>query len=718
MSKIRIGNDIDITWTLKNSAGEPYILDGRDIRIELNVGNKKVKIPEIQTYDNVVRFVYYGKDQKLIGNYIIKYIENDGLPDMVTFDEKDAFELVDHSWQAVDEGEGEGIQTEYITIASEINAKQGPKGDKGDKGDQGDSAYQIAVEHGYVGTEEEWLASLKGDKGDTGPQGPQGPQGEPGVVPVATEINSQSTNDYVAGAKAVYDFAQPREQGKGLSTEDYTTAEKTKLGALPNNSDLQTSLGGKTDKVSGGTENDFVALDSNGNIKDSGKKASDFATASQGVKADSAVQPSDLATVATSGSYNDLSDKPTIPSAQIQSDWEQSDDTALDYIKNKPTIPDVSGKADKSYVDTELATKVDKIPGKGLSANDYTNEDKAKVGGIPPNICPDVPTDAPSPLYGRTPTHEWQPIALVSGLHIELTIPSSANPAEYEIILSYGDGSVRRAIEYVDGGLTLTDIPAGMRVTVNVKPPHNYTAPRSKTYTSQLGVIENYTGTSIYIVDGVYILDKYNAYTPYADWETNLNDNARGVALMSSSASFVLSKRFASALHPTDGMSANSGNLAEAIPFGLNGENCASIGMAQDDVNYATLQCREINTRIMCERHSIGQPNWRTAETIDTSTGANFAPSAAAAARYIGCEGDAIGDWTLCDYYTILIVKNNASMLSALTRIGISDYRFPRITGYCIPSQDNVNYMTVNANAVPIWTNRTSGVGWFMVRNV
>ena len=52
-----------------------------------------------------------------------------------------------------------------------------------------------------------------------------------------------------------------------------------------------------------------------------------------------AVQPGSLATVATSGSYNDLSNKPTIPAAQIQSDWDQSDNTKADYIKNKPTIP-------------------------------------------------------------------------------------------------------------------------------------------------------------------------------------------------------------------------------------------------------------------------------------------------------------------------------------------------------------------------------------------
>lgn len=42
----------------------------------------------------------------------------------------------------------------------------GPKVTGGIYGVRGESAYQIAVRHGYVGTEEEWLASLKGEKGD------------------------------------------------------------------------------------------------------------------------------------------------------------------------------------------------------------------------------------------------------------------------------------------------------------------------------------------------------------------------------------------------------------------------------------------------------------------------------------------------------------------------------------------------------------------------
>ena len=67
---------------------------------------------------------------------------------------------------------------------------------------------------------------------------------------------------------------------------------------------------------------------------------SDLATIRSGAEAGAtAVQPGDLATVATSGSYNDLSNKPTIPAAQVNSDWNASSGVA--QILNKPTIPTV-----------------------------------------------------------------------------------------------------------------------------------------------------------------------------------------------------------------------------------------------------------------------------------------------------------------------------------------------------------------------------------------
>ncbi|KOS60907.1 hypothetical protein FJQ98_20425 [Lysinibacillus agricola] len=39
----------------------------------------------------------------------------------------------------------------------------GEQGPPGPKGNPGDSAYQVAVKNGFVGTEQEWLNSLKGD---------------------------------------------------------------------------------------------------------------------------------------------------------------------------------------------------------------------------------------------------------------------------------------------------------------------------------------------------------------------------------------------------------------------------------------------------------------------------------------------------------------------------------------------------------------------------
>lgn len=59
-------------------------------------------------------------------------------------------------------------------------------------GEAGKSAYDIAVEHGFVGTEEEWLESLRGpqgeqgEKGDKGDKGEQGEAGTPGTTPSIT----------------------------------------------------------------------------------------------------------------------------------------------------------------------------------------------------------------------------------------------------------------------------------------------------------------------------------------------------------------------------------------------------------------------------------------------------------------------------------------------------------------------------------------------------
>ena len=72
------------------------------------------------------------------------------------------------------------------------------------------------------------------------------------------------------------------------------------------------------------------------------------------------VAANDLAVVATSGSYNDLTDKPTIPAAPVQSDWNESDNSNLAFINNKPTIPTKTSQLtnDSGFVTASILSPV------------------------------------------------------------------------------------------------------------------------------------------------------------------------------------------------------------------------------------------------------------------------------------------------------------------------------------------------------------------------
>lgn len=67
--------------------------------------------------------------------------------------------------------------------------KTGEKGDPGEQGDQGLSAYQVAVNAGFSGSVNQWLASLVGDKGDTGDKG------DDAVINVVTQAQYDALTD-------------------------------------------------------------------------------------------------------------------------------------------------------------------------------------------------------------------------------------------------------------------------------------------------------------------------------------------------------------------------------------------------------------------------------------------------------------------------------------------------------------------------------------------
>lgn len=67
----------------------------------------------------------------------------------------------------------------YAQLLKKIDGKIASLHD-GKDGENGKSAYEIAVQNGYDGTETDWLESLKGQKGDTGEPGATGAKGDHG----------------------------------------------------------------------------------------------------------------------------------------------------------------------------------------------------------------------------------------------------------------------------------------------------------------------------------------------------------------------------------------------------------------------------------------------------------------------------------------------------------------------------------------------------------
>lgn len=243
----------------------------------------------------------------------------------------------------------------------ELPFLKGDKGDTGESGADGKSAYQIALDNGFVGSQSEWLASLKGDKGDKGESGASvsitaneilskiiSVDGEDSgldadlldghnsdyfaTVSHNHNIATQSVNGFMSsadkekldnltcsdieGLENALAAKVNKEDGKGLSTNDFTTDEKTKLAGLENY-----TLPTASDKVKGGikvgaglTMNGEVLSATGGGTADAvdwsnvTNKPETFAPSTH---THTASEVTELATVATSGSYNDLSDKPT-----------------------------------------------------------------------------------------------------------------------------------------------------------------------------------------------------------------------------------------------------------------------------------------------------------------------------------------------------------------------------------------------------------------------
>ena len=138
-------------------------------------------------------------------------------------------------------------------------------------------------------------------------------------------------------------------EGKGLSTEDYTTAEKEKLATLNNYDDTEVKA-------------------------DISELQSDVSTAKENISTlqeDVTGVEGNVSTLTQSVSTLDT----TVDGLNTKVEGLETDVTEL-----QGTVSDVEETV--GTLQTNLNNKVDKVQGKGLSTNDFTNEYKTKLDGL------------------------------------------------------------------------------------------------------------------------------------------------------------------------------------------------------------------------------------------------------------------------------------------------------------------------------------------------
>lgn len=193
---------------------------------------------------------------------------------------------------------------------------------QGMKGDTGQSAYELALALGFEGTEAEWIASLKGAAGKDGADGKNYGIVVDGSVDDILELKSQEleidvptktsdlTND--SGFISLMITVQPEDVVAPASQTSVTFSARA-VGKTPLSYQWQYSDDGTNWTNSSVTDRNYSTRFTEEKY---GRKVRCIVTDGNGQSVTSRAATMSLypfAAVATSGSYNDLSDKPTIP---------------------------------------------------------------------------------------------------------------------------------------------------------------------------------------------------------------------------------------------------------------------------------------------------------------------------------------------------------------------------------------------------------------------
>ena len=140
-----------VRWT-DDQAGQSITIDDPDIDVEITVEDISSSILQ-EAVEAANSAAERANDAAASAEHMVDIHTGPAGADGA--DGKSAYEL------AVEEGYT-GTEEEWLA------SLHGADGTDGTDGTDGKSAYEIAVDEGFVGTEEQWLASLKGEQGNTG----------------------------------------------------------------------------------------------------------------------------------------------------------------------------------------------------------------------------------------------------------------------------------------------------------------------------------------------------------------------------------------------------------------------------------------------------------------------------------------------------------------------------------------------------------------------
>ena len=130
-----------------------------------------------------------------------------------------------------------------------------------------------------------------------------------------------------------------------------------------------------------------------------------------------------LATVAATGSYSDLSNKPTIPAAPVQSDWSVTDNQSLAFIKNKPSIPAAQVQSSWTQSDTTAPDYIRNKPDLSVYATQSDLANKQDVLTAGPNID----------ITNNVISTEQVMVTAGTGVTVAQSYNPTSNVIEYEV---------------------------------------------------------------------------------------------------------------------------------------------------------------------------------------------------------------------------------------------------------------------------------------------